>query len=100
MVDWQAVDVRIRSAVEDAHAAARRHAETAVDQWIRRLRERVENDFLPWIFSYWNQQAMALKAIGYYLADTPLAEGLVGKQPSARSQLETVVEEAFAARVL
>jgi len=100
VLDWQAVDARIRLAVEDAHTTARQHAEIAVRQWIRRLRDRVDNDFLPWHFSYWNQQALALKAIGYHVAATPLAEGLAGKQPSARARLETLVENSFAARVI
>jgi hypothetical protein len=100
VVNWQAVDVRIRAAVEDAHAAGVRHAETAVGRWTRELRERVDNDFLPWYFAYWNQQALALKAIGYHIAATPLVEGLTGNKQSARERLGLLIEESFAARVL
>jgi hypothetical protein len=49
-VNWQEVDARIRLAVEDAHAKARQHAEIAVRLWTRQLRERIDNDYLPFWF--------------------------------------------------
>jgi hypothetical protein len=60
----------------------------------------VEDDFLPWYFNYWNQNALALKAIGYHLADSPPVEALAGKQPSAAERLERLIGDAFAARGL
>jgi hypothetical protein len=100
VVNWKEVDIRIRAAVEAANGEATRHAKSMVNQWMRELRERVNNDFLMWYFNYWNQQSMALKAIGYHVADLPLVEAIVGEQPTAQEQLEQLIEESFAARVL
>jgi hypothetical protein len=94
VVSWQDVDIRIRAAVESAQNKSVRHAETAVGQWIRELRSRTDG-YCDWYFSYWNQNSMAMKAIGYHVA-----AALPGQQPSARDCLEQLIEEAYAARVL
>ena len=100
VVNWQEVDVRIRTAIEDAHDASIRYAEGAIADWTKELQGRVDADFLPWYFAYWNQQALALKAVGYHLADTPAVEAIAGKQLAARERLARDIEEAFSARVL
>ncbi|VGO16908.1 hypothetical protein PDESU_05500 [Pontiella desulfatans] len=99
VVSWQEVDVRIRAAVLSAHDKAVRHAETAVGQWIRQLRSRTDG-YCEYVLSYWNQNAWAMKSIGYVLADLPPVEALAGEQPSARERLGKQIEEAYAARVL
>jgi hypothetical protein len=99
VVSWQEVDVRIRAAVLSAHDKAVRHAESAVGQWIRELRGRTDG-YCEYVLGYWNQNAWAMKSIGYHLADLPPVEALAGEQPSARECLGKLIEEAYAARVL
>jgi hypothetical protein len=99
-VDWSAVDKSVRDIFMKAGARAEESAKVAVRAWTKELRQRAEEDFIPWYFSYWNQQAMALKAIGFHLMKTPAAEGLFGKQPKAEEQIESMVEKAFVSRVL
>lgn len=100
IVDWRAVDLAVRRSLEHAYDKAARHAETEVQAWVDELRTRVGEDFLPWWFGYFNQQALMLRAVGYRCMDTPLVEGLAGKQPSMEERLESLVEKAFHARVL
>jgi len=100
VIDWRSVDESIRKAFLVAGEKASVFAERAVHEWTSELRQRAEEDFLPWYFAYWNQQAMMLKACGYYLMDTPAVEGVMGRQPGAAEQMEGYLEKAFVSRVL
>jgi hypothetical protein len=100
VVDWSAVDKSVRDVFMRAGTKAEESAKVAVREWTKELRHRAEEDFIPWYFSYWNQQAMALKAIGFHLMKTPAAEGMFGKQPKAEEQIGAMVEKAFVSRVL
>ena len=100
VVDWSAVDKSVRDVFMRAGTKAEAYAKQAVHEWTNDLRRRAETDFIPWYFGYWNQQALALRAIGYHLMNTPAAEGLFGKQPEANKQIEDMVEKAFVSRVL
>ena len=100
VVDWSAVDKSVRDVFMRAGTKAEAYAKQAVHEWTNDLRRRAETDFIPWYFGYWNQQAMALRAIGFHLMNTPAAEGLFGKQPEANKQIEDMVEKAFVSRVL
>ncbi|MDF7826967.1 hypothetical protein P4B35_23285 [Pontiellaceae bacterium B12227] len=100
VVDWKAVDVSVQRCLEHAHDKAERYAEGEVQVWVKTLRTRLDEDFLPWWFSYFNQQAVMLKAAGYWCLDTPLIEGVLGKQESMEDRLEDLVEREFHARVL
>jgi hypothetical protein len=100
VVDWSAVDLQVQRSLEHACDKAERYAEGEVQTWVKQLSTRVDEDFLPWWFSYLNQQAVMLKAAGYWCLDTPLVEGLAGKQESMEAKLEQLVEREFNARVL
>lgn len=100
IVDWRAVDDRVKRSLEQAHAKAERYAEVEVEAWIQELRARVDEDFLPWWFGYFQQQSVMLKAAGYWVLDTPLVEGLAGRQEPMEARLEALVEREFNARVL
>lgn len=99
-VDWKSVDESIRRALEVSHDKACSYAESAVVSWITELRTRAEEDFLPWYFAYWNQQALMLRSVGYTLMDTRVARGITGKQLAAEQQLGDYLQAAFTARVL
>lgn len=100
LTDWSEVDASVRKACEQARQKAEAHAEIAITRWIAELKSRAETDFLPWYFNYWNQQALALKAVGWHLADTTAAEVLIGEQESAEEKLTAYISDAFRARVL
>lgn len=99
VVNWQDVDIRIRAAVESARDKAVRHAETDVGQWTRELRARTD-DYCNWYFSWANQNALALKVVGYHVASSRPVEALLGNRPSAEERLSRLIEEAYSARVL
>ena len=96
VIDWRSVDQSVRKAFEIAHDKACTYAEVAVARWMKELKQRSEEDFLPWYFSYWNQQALMLKNAGWMLMDTPV----LGKQPLSGDQMGAYLQGAFMARVL
>lgn len=100
VTDWSAVDPAIRKVFIQAGEQAEQVATKAVHDWVNELRKRAKDEFIPWYFGYWNQQALALKAAGYHVMSTDAAQGMFGKQPTASEQIEKIVEEAFMSRVL
>jgi hypothetical protein len=99
-VDWTAVNQEVRGVFVQAGGKAEQHARQAVREWTAELRKRAETDFIPWYFGYFNQQAMALRAAGYFIMDTTAAECLTGPQEDARSKMEHYIADAFMSRVL
>lgn len=51
----------IQKEMERARAQAEAYAREQYRDWMGALRDRVESDFLPWYFSYWNQLVAGLK---------------------------------------
>lgn len=100
VTDWSAVDPAIRKVFLQAGEQAEQVATKAVHDWTNELRKRAKDEFIPWYFGYWNQQALALKAVGFHVMSTDAAQGLFGKQPEASEQIEKIVEQAFMSRVL
>ena len=68
-VDWDGVDSEIRQVFDTARDKARATARARLDAWHAELMGRVEGDFLPWYFGFWNQEWRDLKAAGYLAAD-------------------------------
>jgi hypothetical protein len=62
---YSELDKAVEEALDQARAEARDFASSQLDKWDKELRERVDNDFLPWYFSYWNTQIRGAKAIYY-----------------------------------
>ena len=100
VTDWKTVDAVIRRGMEHAYAKAEHYALGEVGAWVGQLQVRVDEDFLPWWFSYLNQQGIMLKTAGWWCLSTPVAEGLLGKQDAVEARLERLVEREFHARVL
>jgi hypothetical protein len=100
IVDWKQVDQSLQRSLQNARDKAERYAEAEVQAWIKQLHTRVDEDFLPWWFGYFQQQAVMLKAAGWWMLDTPVVEGLAGKQEPMADRLEQMVEKEFNARVL
>ena len=92
---WAQVDDDIRIALEDARETADEYAQGKLDDMIAAMEQRVDESFLTWYFSYWNQQWLGLKGMGYWAADKVLTD-----QPAAAERIMTDVQAEFAKRVL
>lgn len=92
-VDWSEVDGEIQQVFSEARDRARMTARTRLDAWHAELMGRVESDFLPWYFGFWNQEWRDLKAAGYLAADWA---GLKDAEDAMMSDFR----DAFAARVM
>jgi hypothetical protein len=90
----------LRKAFVQAEAEAAAFAKQQTEHWIAELRQRAEEDFYPWYFAYWNQQAMMFRSIGHKVMESSAATGLFGRQPTAQQQMEQYIEDAFLTRVL
>lgn len=99
-IPWHEVDADIAASLKKAQAIAKAFAEKELVQWTGGLEERIDDDFLEWYFSYWQQQWIGLKGIGYWLADTAAVEKLLGEQPSMAERITEEIQEEFSKRVL
>lgn len=99
-IPWEKVDAAVAQAAARARQRACRHACDRLDQWTATMMVRVDEDFLPWYFGYWNQQSLGLAAawqdVKYRLAGTLTDPNT----PSASDRLVQEIHEQFAARVL
>ena len=100
LAGWLQMEEPMRMAFHRAEQKALAYAAQELRVWTTELKQRAEDDFFPWYFAYWNQQALALKTMGWHLMETPLAQGFFGRQPSALQKTEKLIEEAFLTRVL
>ncbi len=99
-IPWEKVDANVATAA----TAARNHAESVaarhLETWNAQLLARIDADFLPWYFSYWNQQTLGLKALWqsakYHMAGYITAEDT----PSPSQQMIADIQQEFANRVL
>lgn len=94
-VSWEALDKAIVDALTASRDSAGVFISGKLDTWIASLMVRVDNDFLPWYFGYWNQQILGLKSLWnegvYYFLDSH-------RDPAERITGE--IQEEFAIRVL
>ena len=94
-VPWHAVDHAMVEAFRTAHQVAEDFATTKIHTWAQALEQRLDDDFLAWYFSYFQQQWLGLKAIGYWTA-----ERLLHEQPTMAEKITADIQEEFAKRVL
>jgi hypothetical protein len=92
---YNELDKAVEEALDKARVDARQHALSQLDKWDKELRERVDNDFLDWYFSYWNTQIRGAKAL-YYGA----IHWVDSSRPSAAEELTEEFQRQFTARVL
>ena len=93
--DWQGVDRAIADALKAAHRAAEAAAQSKLDAWTATLMGRVDADFLPWYFAYWNQQLLGLKSAWFWTAHQV---GL--SQSAAGERITWEIQQQFAQRVM
>ena len=99
-IPWHDVDKDIVLALRTASGNAQAYANKELTAWTAGLQQRIDNDFLKWYFSYWQQQWMGLKAMGYWIADHEIIERMVGEQPNMAERMTEEIQEEFAKRVL
>jgi plasmid stabilization system protein ParE len=99
-IDWSRVDAAVVAAAAEARRHAEQYAAGQLDAWNRQMLSRIDQDFLPWYFGYWNQQVIGLKAcwqgIKYELAGYVTADAT----PSPAEQMIQDIQTEFANRVL
>ena len=94
-IDWNQVDKEMREILMSARTAAESSATAKLDAWIASLMHRVDDDFLNWYFSYWNQQMLGLKGIWYWSV-----KQVMNDQPDAAERITEDIQKEFAKRVL
>ncbi len=62
---WDQIDKEIISALDKAQEKAEATASAELDRWIGELIVKMDEEFLDWYFSYWNQQKMGLMGLWY-----------------------------------
>jgi hypothetical protein len=99
-IDWSRVDADVVAAAAQARQHAEQYAAGQLDAWTNQMLARIDEDFLPWYFGYWNQQAIGLKAcwqgVKYELAGYVTADAT----PSPSEQMIQDIQAEFANRVL
>jgi hypothetical protein len=99
-IPWDTVDEEIAAALRQAHAAAESYADAELGEWTDELQRRIDDDFLEWYFSYWQQQWLGLRSMGYWIADRAVVERVIGDQPSMAERITEEIQEEFSRRVL
>lgn len=94
-IPWERVNADVRATLIQSRAAADSFAADQLDMWLDRLMLRVDHDFLPWYFDYWNQQAIGLKGLYQTILNT-----IDSTYPSAAEKLTEEIQYQFAQRVL
>lgn len=99
-IPWDKVDTAVAVAAAQSRAKAEAFAAGELDAWNAQLLARIDSDFLPWYFGYWNQQAIGLKA-AWQGAKYQLAGYITASDtPSACQQMTADIQQEFAGMVL
>lgn len=90
---WRRVDRDIGAASVAAGGQARGYAHNAMEEWMSRVRQLTEENFIPWYTSYWTQQWLAMKVAWYEMNNE---EGI----DLAAERLAAYLQEQYYTRVL
>ena len=89
----RAIDERIFNTSVLARREAEAYARVVMEEWLSRVRQRIEEDFIPWYSSYGIQQWIATKVVVFELLYT---EG----ESTPEEQLVSYLQEQFYEQVL
>jgi hypothetical protein len=89
----RAIDERIYEDSVQARHEAEAYARVAMDEWLWRVRQRIEEDFIPWYSGYGIQQWIAAKIVAFKLLYT---EG----EATPEERLVSYLQEQFYEQVL
>jgi len=90
---WRLVDEDIYNASVFARYESEASARVAMEEWLSRVRQRIEDVFIPWYTSYWTQQWISIKVSWYQLNED---EG----EPAAEERLAGYLQQQFYTQVL
>lgn len=90
---WRAIDQRILAASACAQQEAEAYARVTMEEWRQRVRQRIEDVFIPWYASYWTQQWVSTKVAWYQMQ---YVEG----EPTPELRLVDYLQEQFREQVL
>ncbi|MBO3457809.1 hypothetical protein G7B40_021835 [Aetokthonos hydrillicola Thurmond2011] len=81
-------------ALKNARASSEKYASEKLDEWMNRLKERVDNDFLNWYFNYFTQLDLGFQAM---ITDfsSAIARSFNPNQPTAQEQKAQKITEEF-----
>jgi hypothetical protein len=99
-IDWSQVDAAVVEAADTARQHAEQYADGELDGWTKQMLDRVDRDFLPWYFGYWNQQGMGLQACWQGLKYQVAGYITDSDTPSPTEQMALDIQAEFANRVL
>lgn len=97
------IDTAIASAIKDAREVAEKQASEDLDRWISKLMTRVDRDFIPWYFDYFNQKGRELNVVWTGLSSTVLHWVDINKPTAKQAIAEKLTQDfqlEFANRVL
>ena len=97
------LDRALVSALQDAKIQARTVASAQLDAWVEELMVRVDENFIPWYFNYFNQKKLEFKTPFVYLSSA-IEHWINTKNPPAKQaiaeQITQNFQSEFAKRVL
>jgi hypothetical protein len=99
-INWDEVDKNVRNVIVEAKAEADSFARKKVALWTNDIVQRIDDNFLDWYFSYWQQQLFGFKAIGYWFENLTVIEKFFGEKPTVSERITQEIQEEFAKRVL
>lgn len=94
-IDWRMVNRDIKLGLEKSRKHVEELASKDLDKWTQKLMIRVDEDFLPWYFSYWTQQKMGLEGL---LAQ--IWHWVDSDSSTAAEKITEDVQEEFSSKVL
>ena len=95
VINREVIAADILAAVDAAKAKAMTHAAGDLTAWTAELAASAEDDFVPWYFGYFTQQALALEGLYNQVRNLFVKDG-----PSAADAVRKRIDREFAARVL
>lgn len=87
------LDEEIKSALKNAREKAEDSASQNIDKWLEKLVTRVDDDFLPWYFNYFNQLYLGAKGIALDVSGLIAKNIHIGNFNWALEKAETLTEE-------
>ena len=94
-VQWEKINRDIARTMKEVRLEIEILASEKLDGWIGNQMKRVDEDFLPWYFSYWTQQKIGLKSLLYQVLNWVDSDN-----PPPAERITSDVQEEFANRVL
>lgn len=93
-IAWDQVDKEIVNSLEEARNSAEIYASEEVDKWVKDQMTRVDENFLDWYFSYWNQQKKDIVSLYH-----TLIHSFNNDYPTAAEKITEEFQKQYAVRV-